>query len=142
MQNERVGDWIQTYTGKQFWPIDPRACEITIEDIAHALSLQCRFSGHCREFYSVAQHSCLVSSYCIDEDAGWGLLHDAAEAYLVDLPRPIKRFSSLGVEYRKAEERVMAAVNEAFVNSSRGKSFDFFEVSPWCFRVNAFPGGL
>lgn len=48
------GDWIQTYTNKQFWPLDPRPEDVCIEDIAHALSLQCRFTGHVREFYSTA----------------------------------------------------------------------------------------
>ena len=63
----RVGDWIQVYTGGQFWPLDPRPEEIHIEDIAHALALTCRFTGHCREFYSVAQHSLLVSYYVADQ---------------------------------------------------------------------------
>ena len=112
---KRKGDWMQTYTGRQFWPIDPRPEEIFIEDIAHALSLQCRFGGHVRVFYSVGEHSLRVSD-CFQEPrlALWGLLHDAAEAYLVDLPRPIKRFSKLGAEYRLVEQRVMAAVCERF----------------------------
>ncbi len=87
---ERLGDWMQTYTGKAFWPLDPRASEVDIEDIAHALSLQCRFAGHCRFHYSVAQHSVLVARALPVEIRAWGLLHDAAEAYLVDLPRPVK----------------------------------------------------
>jgi hypothetical protein len=87
---KRKGDWMQTYTGRQFWPIDPRADEIDIVDIAHALSQQCRFAGHCKSFYSVATHSWHTSNVCNSENALWGLLHDAAEAYLVDLPTPIK----------------------------------------------------
>lgn len=83
--------WIQTHSGRRFNPINPNPDAIVIQDIAHALSMQCRFSGHCREFYSVAQHSVLVSHICNEEDALWGLLHDASEAYLVDVPRPIKR---------------------------------------------------
>jgi hypothetical protein len=81
--------WIQTYTGKKFHPLEPRIENICIEDIAHALANTCRFGGHCL-FYSVAQHSCYVSDECPTCPL-WGLLHDAAEAYLVDLPRPIKQ---------------------------------------------------
>jgi 5'-nucleotidase len=110
----RNGDWMQTFTGRQFWPLDPRAEEVCIEDIAHALSNQCRYAGHCNEFYSVAQHSVLVSEVCCAEDALWGLLHDAAEAYLVDLPRPIKRFSEIGTHYKKAENALIAVVCERF----------------------------
>ena len=104
---KRKGDWMQTFTGRQFWPIDPRPEEVSIVDIAHSLSNQCRYAGHCKSFYSVAQHSVMVSYICAPEDALWGLLHDAAEAYLVDLPRPIKRFSDLGWHYKQVEARLM-----------------------------------
>ena len=112
--NGRVGDWIQTMTGVIFYPLDPRPEEIRIEDIAHALSHQCRFAGHCREFYSVAQHSVLVSQNVPSGVALWGLMHDAAEAYLVDLPRPIKRFCEMGRLYREIEERLMGCICERF----------------------------
>ena len=105
---------MQTYTGRQFWPIDPRAEEICIADIAHSLANQCRFAGHCLSFYSVAQHSVIVSLTCDPGDALWGLLHDAAEAYLVDLPRPIKRHSELGACYRPLEEALMAVICKCF----------------------------
>ncbi len=110
----RLGDWIQTYTGQVFYPLDPRPEEIHIADIAHSLSMQCRFSGHVREFYSVAEHSVRVSIACPPEHAEWGLLHDASEAYLIDLPRPLKRFSEMGRLYMEAESRVMSAVCERF----------------------------
>jgi hypothetical protein len=110
---DRLGDWIQTFKGVQFWPVDPRPEEILIEDIAHALSLQCRFSGHTRVHYSVAEHSVRVSRVVPPGDALWGLMHDAAEAYLVDLPRPLKRLSSFGA-YRLAEATVMGAVARRF----------------------------
>jgi len=84
-------DWIQTYTGKAFRPLDPSPGSIDIRDIAHALSLLCRFNGHCLQYYSVAEHSVRVSQLVPAEHALWGLLHDAAEAYLSDLPRPVKR---------------------------------------------------
>src|SRR4051794_15527189 len=86
----RRGGWITTFSRRQFWPLDPHSDEIHIEDIAHSLSQQCRFGGHSRSFYSVAQHSCLVSALCKANDALWGLLHDASEAYLGDIPRPLK----------------------------------------------------
>ena len=107
---ERIGDWIQTYSGGQVWPLDPRPEEIFIEDIAHALAHQCRFSGHCEEFYSVAQHSVLVSEQLHGVEALWGLLHDASEAYLVDLPRPLKRFGEIGRLYKEAETKLMKAI--------------------------------
>lgn len=111
---QRNGDWMQTYTGVQFWPMDPRYWEIRTEDIAHALANQCRFAGHCKQFYSVAQHSVIVSRVVPPEDALWGLLHDASEAYLVDLPRPIKRFSLLGEEYQVVEMQLMGIIADAF----------------------------
>lgn len=82
--------WIQTYTGKSFYPLDPRVHDVDIVDIAHALSMLCRFNGHCRVFYSVAEHSIKVSKMVPNEDALWGLLHDAHEAYLGDITRPVK----------------------------------------------------
>ena len=108
-----VGDWIQTFSGARFWPMDPRAEEVRIEDIAHALALVSRFGGHCRVFYSVAQHSVLVSEQCGPEDALAGLLHDSAEAYLGDIPRPLKRQPEM-VGYRVAEARVQRVVFERF----------------------------
>src|SRR4051812_30250690 len=88
VRSERVGNWMQTFTGRQFWPVDPRADEIAIEDIARALAMTCRFGGHVRFHYSVAQHSFLVSLVCSPEHALWGLLHDASEAYLGDVVWP------------------------------------------------------
>ena len=107
----RLGDWMQTASGRQFWPIDPRADEIYIEDIAHALSHLCRFGGHCLRFYSVAEHCVHLSQSVPREHALWALLHDASEAYLVDVPRPIKPALT---GYREAEDRIMSAVCERF----------------------------
>ncbi len=86
----RVGDWMQTYTGGAYWPLDPRPEEVHIEDIAHALSMICRYGGHVRDFYSVAEHSYHVSHMVPPEHALQGLLHDATEAYLGDVIRPLK----------------------------------------------------
>lgn len=86
----RKGKAIVTYNGISFWPTDPRPEEINIEDIAHSLSMLCRFNGHVEEFYSVGDHSIRVSYACPPEYALYGLLHDASEAYLSDIPTPLK----------------------------------------------------
>lgn len=91
-----VPQWIRTFTGKRFYPLKPTIEDIDILDIAHALSNQCRFSGHSKWHYSVGQHSVYVSQVVRSlggspTDIMWGLLHDASEAYLVDLPTPVKR---------------------------------------------------
>jgi hypothetical protein len=101
VKREDRDDWIVTYTGKRFWPLDPDFNGIDIADIAHALSNTCRFTGHTSEFYSVAQHSVLVSSMCPDAPL-YGLLHDASEAYLCDIARPVKH-SDMFSGYREAE---------------------------------------
>lgn len=103
--------WIQTYSGVRFYPLDPLAEEVNIVDIAHALSNNCRFAGHTAEHYSVAQHSVAVSKLVPPEDALWGLLHDAAEAYTGDLPRPIKRYIP---QWKQIEERLLDAVAARF----------------------------
>lgn len=110
----RNNHWMQTYTGKQFWPLDPRVEDIDIRDIAHHLSLQCRFAGACKHHYSVAQHSVLVSLTCSVPDAKWGLLHDAAEAYLQDMVRPLKQDEDFAHEYRIAEARLMRVICDRF----------------------------
>ena len=113
----RRGDWMQTFTGHQFWPLDPRPEDVDILDVAHALSMLCRYNGHCRRFYSVAEHSVYVarqiSFYTPDlaRHALWGLLHDASEAYLADIVRPVKR-SITG--YREAEDAVMHVICDRF----------------------------
>lgn len=105
--------FIETFTGRRFKPLDPWPDDIDIQDIAHALSNQCRFSGHVREFYSVAEHSVRVSWTCRPEDALWGLLHDASEAYLVDLPSPLKQNEGFS-GYRASEKELMRVVCQRF----------------------------
>jgi hypothetical protein len=95
---DRLGDWIQTFSGVQMHPLDPRPEDVRIDDIAHALSNLCRFTGHTRTFYSVAQHSVLVSRNVPPPAALLGLLHDAAEAYLSDIARPWKRYLWVGLK--------------------------------------------
>jgi hypothetical protein len=106
------GSWMQTFTGRKFYPLDPRPEEIDPRDIAHALSLICRFGGHTRRFYSVAEHCVLMSEVMPTRElALWALLHDATEAYVGDMVRPLKHHMP---EYRAVEDRVMAAIAERF----------------------------
>lgn len=107
----RKGDWMTTYTGGMFWLLDPRPSEVCIEDIAHALSLICRYNGHIKQFYSVAQHCVLVSKHCDGGDALYGLLHDSAEAYTGDIISPLKK---LLPNYKVIEERILTAVYKKF----------------------------
>jgi hypothetical protein len=97
------------------YPLDPHEDDIDIEDIAHSLSMQCRFGGHTREFYSVAQHCVLLCErgieYNTDEDAFAILMHDASEAYLIDFPRPVK---ALMPGYAEAENVMMRVINAKY----------------------------
>jgi hypothetical protein len=113
------GGWIGTHTGTKFWPLEPFVTEIYIADIAHSLARQCRFNGHCKPFYSVAEHSIEVSCQVPLEFALWGLLHDAAETYLSDIVRPLKSRCVYSVPdcgiitaktYRECEEELLEAV--------------------------------
>lgn len=102
--------FIRTYTGKNFDLLNIACSEIDIEDIAHSLSNLCRFTGHTKSFYSVAQHSVIVSEIVEAMDYGpktqlMGLLHDATEAYLTDISRPLKLLSAMK-GYRKLEEEL------------------------------------
>lgn len=111
-------DFIETFSGKAFRPLTPNVDDICIKDIAHALSNQCRFSGHTKTFYSVAEH-CVRVSQLLDvwgespSTILWGLLHDASEAYLVDIPTPLKRTPEFA-PYRAAEARLMGSICERF----------------------------
>jgi hypothetical protein len=89
--SERRGDWMQTYTGRQFWPLDPYPEDLSIVDIAHQLSMRVRYGGATTRFYSVAEHCVIVSRHVPPEFALEALLHDASEAYLGDMIRPLKR---------------------------------------------------
>jgi hypothetical protein len=107
----RKGNWMQTYSGRQFWPLDPRPEEVFINDIAHGLANACRYAGHCLQFYSVAEHSVLLSYIVPQSMALTGLLHDATEAYVVDVPRPIKPFLP---GYKDIEAGVWRAIAARF----------------------------
>lgn len=110
-QVARRGDWMQTFTGRQFWPLDPRPEDVDPLDVAHALSLQCRYNGMVARFYSVAEHCVLMSLAVAPEHALHALLHDATEAYVGDMVRPLKNHMPA---FRDAEDLVWAAVADRF----------------------------
>lgn len=108
----RYGGWIETFTGVHFWPLDPRPEDIRIEDIAHALANICRFNGHTSRHYSVSEHSVICAQYA--QAMGWPeevqlacLMHDASEAYLCDIPSPIKPYLQ---GYAEAEDRLQEMI--------------------------------
>lgn len=105
------GDWMQTYTGRAFYPLDPQPADIDPVDIAHSLSLLCRYGGHVKLAYSVAEHCVLLSHAVAPENALWALLHDATEAYLGDMIRPLKTAMP---EYRQVEDRLAAVIADRF----------------------------
>lgn len=107
---------VETFSGEWVDTRLPRPSTIRLEDIAHALSQVCRFGGHCAEFYSVAEHSVFVSRRLERQGYGRrmqmaGLLHDAAEAYLGDVPRPLKPL--LGEAYEQLSEQMDYAIGQA-----------------------------
>lgn len=105
-------NWIQTYTGQKFNLMEPDPETVNIEDIAHALSMQCRFNGHLVPFYSIAEH-CWHMSYQVSAAlAVHALMHDASEAYVCDVPRPLKDI--LQPAYGEREDAVQKAIYKAF----------------------------
>lgn len=108
------GAWIETFTGKKFHLLDPQPEEIVIEDIAHALSMQCRYTGHVRRFLSVAEHSWNVCNFLDFGQKLAGLLHDASEAYITDLSRPIKVLTPVGPPYYAIENKIMRVIADKY----------------------------
>jgi hypothetical protein len=109
----RKGWWSQCWTGARYYPSDPRAGDIDILDIAHALGNLSRYGGHCR-FYSVAEHSVLVSKIVSPELALEGLMHDATEAYLGDLTRPVRMEMGFDSSYLELDRLARRAIANAF----------------------------
>lgn len=103
---------INTYTGKQFDLLDPKVEMIDLTDICESLSKQCRYNGHIKQFYSVAEHSYRVANIVSDRSKPWALMHDAAEAYIGDIIRPmrlaIKSVSAYGIDLSKNIEGLIA----------------------------------
>lgn len=104
-------DYIETYTGRDVYLPDADPDSISIIDIAHALSMVPRFAGHIDKFYSVAEHSINVAWIVPEEHRLQGLLHDATEAYLCDIPTPYKRMIP---EYKALEDNLWATIAEKF----------------------------
>lgn len=113
------GPYIQTFSGGRAYLLDPRPEDIRLLDIAHGLSNVCRFGGHTREHYSVAQHSVLVSEICQPDNALVGLLHDASEAYIGDMVSPLKWVMP---KFKEIEAKWCAAIDAAF--DLRGRLID------------------
>lgn len=111
MENLFTPDSIRTFSGQYVNVFNTNPDSILIEDIAHALSNQCRFGGHLSEFYSVAQHSILCSQRVSDEYKLQALLHDASEAYILDMPRPIKQKLN---DYKEIEDKLMLLIAKKF----------------------------
>jgi len=105
-------DVIRTSSGKFINVFEPTPDMICIEDIAHSLAHQCRFGGHLPQFYSVAQHSIMCAMHVSsDADRFAALMHDASEAYLLDMPSPIKARLP---EYKSIEDNLMRVIAEKF----------------------------
>jgi len=115
------GPWIHTASGLEMYPLDPKPEEIDIRDIARSLSMICRYGGHVLKFYSVAEHCCFVSDLCLSAGykpiALWGLLHDASEAYLGDIVRPLKHSRAFSEVYQPMESKLMAVIAKKYLHS-------------------------
>src|SRR5688500_9233768 len=113
------GPYLQTISGRWVNPFDPDPSQLDAGDIARALANQCRFGGHSRVFYSVAQHSVIVAELVEQrggdaEDVFAALMHDASEAYLGDMPHPLKHRSPLGAAFKEAEAHLERAIDDRF----------------------------
>jgi uncharacterized protein len=110
-ENLYTPDCIRTFTGKYVNVIEPTADTICIEDIAHGLSQQCRFGGQLPKFYSVAEHSLRCAGLAEQQNKLEALLHDASEAYLLDIPSPIKKHLT---NYKEIEQKLMLVIAQKF----------------------------
>jgi len=117
---EQTKSCISVYDGEYFDLLEPDRSVYSVETIAHALAHLCRYTGHVNRFYSVAEHSVLVSLAVPKKFALEGLFHDASEAFLGDVSSPLKK---LLPEYKVIEERVMSSIAAKF------------NLSPW--RLNS-----
>lgn len=100
--------WMETATGVKFDLINPTPDMVNLEDIATALSLVCRFGGHLKRFYSIAEHSMMVASGVTNKNKKVALFHDAPEAYIGDCIRPLK--VALGDSYKEIESKIWRAI--------------------------------
>lgn len=121
--------WIQTYSGRRVWPLQGIG-QFAFVDIAHALSNICRFGGHTRKFYSVAQHCVHAHDLMPPEHRAWGLLHDAAEAYLGDVVRPIKSAFTLRMGTEPIDHVKFSEIEKNLLRSI-GNHFGLSWPPPW-----------
>lgn len=145
---------IQTFKGELFDYADLMNNQINIDDIAHSLSLNCRYNGHCRQFYSVATHSCLVYRLMENtfyhgnplnltlKDLFYGLIHDVGEAYFVDLPRPLKnyfisdpKFKDFQRIYNEMEGTLVERVFGEPVSEETEKKMKIFDI--WALKIES-----
>lgn len=114
-EDTRHGHYLRTYTGRKFYVDNPQVEDVHIEDIAHALAICNRFAGHTTVPYSVAQHSVMIARTFAPGslERKWALLHDAAEAYIGDMTRPLKKLGEMD-GYAVVEDCVMEAIRERF----------------------------
>lgn len=147
--------YIGTWSGKRFHPWEPKLEEVDIEDIAHALSLQCRFNGHLTIFYSVAEHSVIMSNLVPRGLELAALLHDAAEAYIGDMPSPLKASGRLdayvaldeaitrvicthfGVEYGQTQDKELKALDRRLCATEAAAYYK--EIPGWTTKYNTTP---
>lgn len=121
--------YIGTYTNKKFYFLDPEPDQICIEDIAQALSMNCRFSGHVSQFYSVAEHSCIIADLVSNKGGGSqeilsALLHDASEAYICDIPRPIKPYLD---NYFDMELKIEKVIQQKYNITPKTKLIEYYD---------------
>lgn len=122
----RERGWMQTYSGRRFHPLEPRASDVELVDVAHGLAMTCRYGGQCRQFYSVAEHCVLVSEFVeaharnagmaaadVRKLAQLALMHDSAEAYIGDMIRPLKHQPEM-IAFRDAETAIEREIAYAF----------------------------
>lgn len=130
-ERERLSrkSWIQSFRGKRVEPLNLTPDMVCIEDIAHALALKVRYTGHTNWHYTVGAHSLFVSSILPPSFQLAGLLHDATEAYLPDIAAPIKGSVTIaGVPFREFEDRLASVIFEALGLSSIRPLIDSEEV--------------
>lgn len=122
----RERGWMQTYSGRKFYPLAPLVDDIELMDVVHGLAMTCRYGGQCRRFYSVAEH-CLIVSSLVEQharNAGMAepevralareaLMHDSSEAYIGDMIRPLKHQPEM-IEFRRAEAAIETAIFAKF----------------------------
>lgn len=113
MNQGYIDDWMKTASGIRFQFLNPPPDQIDVNDVALALSRTCRYGGHTKRFYSVAEHCCLMSDWVLKQPWGNPLLaltalhHDDAEAYIGDLPRPCKQNIP---QFKAVETNIEAAI--------------------------------